>query len=72
MLVTRVGGLPEIVPHMETGYVVDVDSKAIADAILDFYENERESDFKYNCIEEKKKYTWETLLNKIQLLFPDK
>lgn len=72
MLVTRVGGLPEIVPHMKTGYVVDVNSKAIADAILDFYENDREAAFKNNCIEEKKKYTWETLLNKIQLLFPDK
>ncbi len=69
MLVTRVGGLPEIVPNMKTGYVVDVDSTAIADAIVDFYENGREADFKTNCVEEKKKYTWETLLNKIQLLF---
>jgi glycosyltransferase involved in cell wall biosynthesis len=71
MLVTKVGGLPEIVPHMKTGYVVDVDTKAIADGIIDFYTNERETDFTKNCIEEKKKYTWETLLSKIQSLFPE-
>ncbi len=36
MLVTNVGGLPEIVPHLECGYVVDVDPDAIAAAIRDF------------------------------------
>ncbi len=69
MLVTNVGGLPEIVPHMRTGYVVEVDPRAIADGIVDFYNNDREADFKINCIEEKKKYTWETLLDKINFLF---
>ena len=69
MLVTKVGGLPEIVPHMKTGYVVDVEPKAIADAIVDFYQENREEAFRKNCKEEKKKYLWETLLAKIDLLF---
>ena len=65
MLVTNVGGLPEIVPHLKTGYVVDVDPLKIADGIVDFYENNREQAMIENCREEKKKYSWETMLEKI-------
>jgi glycosyltransferase involved in cell wall biosynthesis len=68
MLVTKVGGLPEIVPHLKTGYVVEVDSKSIADAIVDFYAQQREASFVQHCKEEKKKYQWETLLQKIDEL----
>ena len=68
MIVTRVGGLPEIVPHMKTGYVVDVNPKSIADAILDFYSENRELAMQENCRIEKKKYSWETLLEKIDSL----
>ncbi|MEM6724747.1 MAG: glycosyltransferase [Bacteroidota bacterium] len=38
MLVTHVGGLPEIVDHGRSGYVVDVDPQAIQSALLDFLE----------------------------------
>lgn len=65
MLVTNVGGLPEIVPHLKTGYVVEVNPKDIAEGILDFYENNREQEMILNCKEEKKKYSWETMLDKI-------
>ena len=65
MLVTNVGGLPEIVPHLKTGYVVEVDPLKIADGIVDFYENNREQEMIENCREEKKKYSWETMLEKI-------
>ncbi len=65
MLVTNVGGLPEIVPHLKTGYVVEVDPLKIADGIIDFYENNREAEMIENCREEKKKYSWETMLEKI-------
>ncbi len=68
MIVTKVGGLPEIVPHGKVGYVVNVDPKAVAEAILDFVENNKEAEMVKNCIEEKKKYQWETLLEKIDLL----
>ena len=65
MLVTNVGGLPEIVPHLKTGYVVDVDPLKIADGIIDFYENNREQAMIENCRQEKKKYSWDTMLEKI-------
>ncbi len=66
MLVTNVGGLPEIVPHLKTGYVVDVDPMKIADAIMDFYDNNRELEMIENCRQEKTKYSWETMLSKIE------
>ncbi len=69
MVVTKVGGLPEIVPHLKAGYVVEVEPLAIADAIIDFYQENREESFRKHCKEEKKKYLWETLLSKIDLLF---
>ncbi len=59
MVVTHVGGLPEIVPHGKVGYVVPIDPKAVADAVIDFYDHHKMEDF-IPCIkEEKKKYTWE-------------
>ncbi|MDX9748655.1 MAG: glycosyltransferase [Paludibacter sp.] len=58
MLVTDVGGLSEIVPHNKVGYVVDVDVTKIADALVDFYSNERSEEFIFNIREEKKKYEW--------------
>jgi glycosyltransferase involved in cell wall biosynthesis len=45
MLVTNVGGLAETVPHGEVGYVTEKDEKAIADALVDFYTNQKESKF---------------------------
>lgn len=69
MVVTNVGGLPEIVPHLKTGYVVEVEPKSIADAILDFYANNREEAMKENCRTEKVKYSWETLLDRMAKLF---
>lgn len=42
MVVTKVGGLPEIVKHAEEGYVVEVNPEAIAGAIVDFYQHHRQ------------------------------
>ena len=69
MVVTRVGGLPEIVPDGIAGYVVDVDPISIANSILDYFNNNKEAEMVEGCKEEKKKYLWSTLLNKIDDLF---
>lgn len=65
MLVTNVGGLPEIVPHGKVGYVVEPDAKSIADAIVDFYGNHREFVYRDNIKVEKKKFAWSAMLEKI-------
>lgn len=65
ILVTNVGGLAEIVPHNKVGYVVEKDSKAIAQAINDYYENNREELFSRNAAEEKMKFSWSIFVEKI-------
>jgi D-inositol-3-phosphate glycosyltransferase len=63
MLVTNVGGLSEIVPNGKIGYVVEPEIQNIADALFDFYENDRITEFEANIVEEKKKFSWANMVN---------
>lgn len=58
MLVTNVGGLEEIVPNGVVGYAVDPDAHSIAEALVDFFGNQRYDDFAPNIIKEKERYSW--------------
>ncbi len=69
MLVTNIGGLPEIVPHNKVGYVTDIHPKAIADAIVDFYRNDREQPFSKNTSTEKQRFMWSSFVKGIQELY---
>ena len=69
MLVTSVGGLPEMVPHHNAGYVTEINSHAIADCLVDFYEKRREEEFVKNVKEEKKRFEWSSFVNGVELLF---
>lgn len=69
MIVTNVGGLPEIVAHGKAGYVVEVNAQAIADAIVDFYNNNRAMEMQAGVREEKKRFDWSEMVNGIQQLF---
>ncbi len=65
MIVTNVGGLPEIVPDGKVGYVVDTNPKSIADAIVRFY-NENDKDiFPENIKIEKQKYSWDYFIENL-------
>ncbi|HOI48596.1 MAG TPA: glycosyltransferase [Prolixibacteraceae bacterium] len=59
MLVTDVGGLGEIVPHEKAGYVVAPSPAVIAEAIRDFYTNNRKTFFENGVKEEKKRFGWD-------------
>ena len=65
ILVTNVGGLPEIVPHKKVGYVVEVHSDAIVEAVNDFYVQNRELYFIENAKIEKEKYSWSNMASHI-------
>ena len=65
MLVTNVGGLAELVPHNKVGYVTSTDTLEIADAIIDFYENNREPEFVENIKTERERFTWDTMMQKL-------
>jgi D-inositol-3-phosphate glycosyltransferase len=61
MLVTDVGGLSEIVKDGKCGYVVKPEAKAVADAITDYFSNNRQEEFTKDVMEEKNKFTWDKL-----------
>ena len=65
MIVTRVGGLPEIVPDGKAGYVTEKDPGKIAGAIARFYREEKMDAFTSGAREEKKKYSWTRLVENI-------
>lgn len=65
MLVTKVGGLPEIVEDQKCGYVVDVNSKAIANAIKDFYNQDKENQMLNEVKKAKERFAWDKLTKTI-------
>ncbi len=65
MLVTRVGGLPEIVPDGKVGFVVEPDARQIADALVRFYTEDWEQRLTAGVREEKKKYLWNNMTEAI-------
>ena len=69
MLVTNVGGLAEIVPNGKVGYVVDVEPKQIADALVDFFANQRGQMMVDNIKIEKQKFAWSRMTDAINGLF---
>ncbi len=65
MVVTNVGGLPEIVPHNKVGYVVESNPTAVANAINDFYQHQKAEVFHPFILKEKEKYSWERMTQNI-------
>ena len=61
MIVTNVGGLPEMVPHKKAGLVCEPNSIDIASSIETFYQIGT-SHFIPGIQEEKKKYEWSTMI----------
>lgn len=65
MVVTNVGGLPEIVTQGISGYVVEPEPGAIAEAMRDFFDNNREQTMREGVVAEKKRFSWEYLVEKL-------
>ncbi len=70
MIVSNVGGLPNLVPHEKSGLVAEPDPTSIADAILRFYEL-GENYFIPHLRMEKEKYSWQNLVKTITQLADD-
>ena len=64
MIVSNVGGLPALVPHEKVGLVAEPEPRALADAILRFYQL-GEAAFLPHLRQEKKKYSWSRLVDTI-------
>ena len=64
MIVTHVGSLPSMVPHMRAGLVAEPNEEAIAEAIEQYFQL-GENYFIPHLRNEKQKYTWDKLTRAI-------
>jgi glycosyltransferase involved in cell wall biosynthesis len=65
MIVTDVGGLKEIVPNGECGYVVPPDPDAIADAIDNYFSGGKQNFFIENVKAAKSRFSWRKMCETI-------
>ena len=69
VIVTRVGGLAEIVPDGKVGYVCDPSAEGVRDALERIFEGNRIAEFAHNMIEERKRFSWSTMCNEIESVY---
>lgn len=68
IITTDVGGLAEMVPNNIVGYVIDPKVEEISESVTRYYADSKEKEFTANVIEEKKKYSWQNIINSVNLL----
>lgn len=69
MIVTRVGGLPEIVPDGRVGYVCLPTAESIARSIERMYDPGTLQRFRENCLTERRRFSWEAMCSRIEELY---
>ncbi len=65
MIVTNVGGLAEVVPNGEAGYVTAPEPTAIANALLRFFTPSSIPNLDANLKREKAKYSWDVFVQQL-------
>ena len=69
VIVTEVGGLPDVVTDNVTGYVIEpFKPQLIAEKIIDFYGNNREKIFEEGIKKEADRFDWEYMVKSIESL----
>ncbi len=72
VVTTNVGGLPEVVEEGTTGYLVPPkDASALAQAILRYYRERDEKDFRSAIATYAQRFTWEAMVEEIEELYLD-
>ena len=69
MIVTRVGGLPEIVPDGRVGLVCEPDADSIATAMQQIYSGDTLSVMRENFAEERKRFSWAAMCDKLEEVY---
>lgn len=71
-VVTNVGGLPEVVHHGKTGFVVEPkDSKAISQAVIEYFTSCDKHKIAKNISRERQKYSWHKMKNTLIKLYKE-
>ena len=68
VIVSNVGGLPEIVDEGKTGYCVEPSPNAFAKAIKAFYEKDNISEMNSNISDYKSQFSWDNMVKAIEEL----
>ena len=64
VVATNVGGLPDVVADKKTGYLVESKNpRALADAIIDFYTNNRGQEYEEHIKESAYEFSWERMVH---------
>ena len=69
MVVTAVGGLPEIVPDGRVGYVCEPTAEGVATAIERMYEGDTLTRFRENCVDVRRRFSWAEMCSRITELY---
>lgn len=70
VLATNVGGLPDVVSDGKTGYIVEPKNpKAIAGAVVDFYENNRINEMASSILAQEKRFSWDRMSDCVEKLY---
>ena len=69
VIATNVGGLPEVVIDGKTGYIVPPkDEKALAQAVIKYFEENKEEEFEQGVKAEAYKYSWDRMTETVERL----
>lgn len=67
VVVTNVGGLPDVVENGKTGYVVPSHNPdAIAEAVIHFFQDDTHIDWETNIKNKAQQFSWETMVSRIE------
>lgn len=69
VVVTNVGGLPDVVTDGKTGYVVEEKNpKQLANAIVTYFEENKEDEFVANVKSEAYRFSWDRIVEVVEML----
>ena len=67
VIVTRVGGLPEVVEDDVTGRIVEpFDDEALAKAIYDYFEDDKQEAYTRGIIEHEYRFSWDRMVEALE------
>lgn len=70
VVATNVGGLPDVVNDGKTGYIVESENAdAIADAVADFFQNDRAVEYAGNVKKEAYRFSWDRMVEIVDLFY---
>ena len=70
VVVTNVGGLPDVVEDGKTGYVVEPENPtALADAVVRYFKENREKEFEENVKKEAYRFDWDRMVETVERLY---